>query len=415
MAADPIIYCLENLTDYDQFERLCHDLMAASGYRTIEPLGGSKDKGRDALHVDDNDPGRVTIFAYSVREDWRKKLEEDCKSIRKYGHACHCVVFLCTADFTAHERDEAVGFVQEEFSWQLDLFGLERLRVFLTGAYPHIVAKHPQIFCPPFFPVAGGLSLAFSRDYLIVDFADTDEPLATWLARRLTIEGYSVWCRSIAPVGGSSLNATIDVLVKQRAFRFLPILSPVAVSDPDLSARRAVAATVSHDMLLPIVAAPFEKERLDTKTRALEPVHFENSWASGLKQLLDLLAVAHCPQASSGGAGIALRSFMPPDVTSKQPEMLYTNRFRVLQVPDAILRFTSMKPLEGDRFYQVQRQWAFRRVDPQSFLAFHPPPDAVQAELDIQNAGGAAWEHFVEIDGILTRNLVPELIRVVPQ
>ena len=39
MAADPIIYCLENLTDYDQFERLCHDLMAASGYRTIEPLG----------------------------------------------------------------------------------------------------------------------------------------------------------------------------------------------------------------------------------------------------------------------------------------------------------------------------------------------------------------------------------------
>ena len=290
------------------------------------------------------------------------------------------------------------------------LFGLERLRVLLTGAYPHIVARHPQIFGPPFFPVAGGVSLAFSRDYLIVDFADTDEPLATWLARRLTIEGYSVWCRSIAPVGGSSLNDTIGVLVKQRAFRFLPILSPVAVSDPDLSARRAAAATISHDMLLPIVAAPFEKERLDTKTRALEPVHFENSWATGLKQLLDLLAVAHCPQASSGGAGIALRSFMPPDVTSNQPEMLYANRFRVLQVPDAILRFTSMKPLEGDRFYQVQRQWAFRRVNPKSFLAFHPPPNAIQAELDIQNAGGAAWVHFVEIDGILTRNLVPELV-----
>src|SRR5882724_12022783 len=69
---------LEHLTDYAQFERLCHDLMAASGCTAIEPLGGTKDKGRDALHVDHNDPGTVTIFAYSVREDWQKKLDEDC-------------------------------------------------------------------------------------------------------------------------------------------------------------------------------------------------------------------------------------------------------------------------------------------------------------------------------------------------
>ena len=62
MAADPLIYCLEQLTDYDQFERLCHDLMALDGYRSIEPLGGSKDKGRDAIHFDSS-TGTVTIFA----------------------------------------------------------------------------------------------------------------------------------------------------------------------------------------------------------------------------------------------------------------------------------------------------------------------------------------------------------------
>jgi hypothetical protein len=69
MAADPIVYCLEQLTDYDQFERLCHDLMALDGYRGIEPLGGSKDKGRDAIHVAASTNGAVTVFAYSVRED----------------------------------------------------------------------------------------------------------------------------------------------------------------------------------------------------------------------------------------------------------------------------------------------------------------------------------------------------------
>ena len=99
-----------------------------------------------------------------------------------------------------------------------------------------------------------------------MDFTDADEPLATWLARRLTIEGYDVWCCSIAPVGGTSLNETIEMLVKHRAFRFLPVLSPTSIADPDLSARRAMAAAVSYDMLLPIVAASFEKNLLDAKT-----------------------------------------------------------------------------------------------------------------------------------------------------
>ena len=50
MSADPIIYCLERLTDYRQFERLCSDVMAGSGYPNIEPIGGTGDRGRDAIH-----------------------------------------------------------------------------------------------------------------------------------------------------------------------------------------------------------------------------------------------------------------------------------------------------------------------------------------------------------------------------
>src|SRR5215467_5184968 len=174
----------------------------------------------------------------------------------------------------------------------------------------------------------------------------------------------------------------IEMLVKHRAFRFLLVLSPASIADPDLSARRAMAAAVCHDILLPIVAAPFEKDRLDAKTRALEFVHFEESWATGLKDLLDVLAAARCPRSASGGIGIALRSFMPPDVISHQPETLYSNRFRPA-VPDAILRFTATTAIGDDRFYPAQLQWAFRRVDPHNFLAFHPPPDALRDAFTI--------------------------------
>lgn len=51
MSADPTIYCIEKVTDYLQFERLRHDLMVLEGYGSFEPLGGFKDKGRDAIHV----------------------------------------------------------------------------------------------------------------------------------------------------------------------------------------------------------------------------------------------------------------------------------------------------------------------------------------------------------------------------
>ena len=92
MAANLTIYCLEEVTDYFQFERLCHDLMSLEGYTSIEPLGGSSDKGRDAIHV--NKSNVTTIFAYSVREDWRAKLAEDAKKVDKHSHVCNEFVFI---------------------------------------------------------------------------------------------------------------------------------------------------------------------------------------------------------------------------------------------------------------------------------------------------------------------------------
>ncbi len=86
VGADPLIYCLEQLTDYDQFERLCNDLMVAQGYKGLEPLGGQADKGRDAIRRATGPNERSVVFGYSVREDWERKLREDCAKVKKHGH-----------------------------------------------------------------------------------------------------------------------------------------------------------------------------------------------------------------------------------------------------------------------------------------------------------------------------------------
>ena len=105
---------------------LCNGLMSLEGYNSIEPLGGFSDKGRDAIHV--NKSNETTIFAYSVREDWRAKLAEDAEKVHKHGHVCNQLIFITTAKFTPNQRDEAITSIRKEFGWQLDLFGVERLQ-----------------------------------------------------------------------------------------------------------------------------------------------------------------------------------------------------------------------------------------------------------------------------------------------
>lgn len=373
-----------------------------------------QDRGRDAIHISRSNPNDVTIFAYSVREDWRKKLGEDAEKIRRHGHRCSHLVFMSTASFRPSERDEAVTFIQREFGWTLELFGVERLRILLATTHERIIAKHPQIFVPPFFPIVGGISSAFSQDYLIIDHKACDEALATWLASRLTLEGYRVWCRSTAPIAGASLHETIDVLLRQRAFRFLTILSPGAIADPDMAARRVTALAIStaghRNLLIPIVAAPFDEGALDAKTRQLVSLHFDGGWQTGLDDLLKSLEVANCPRAE-GGARIALRAFIPEDVISTTPEKLVSNRFPVLRVPEVIHRFTSEQNLDRDASVGFGLVWSFRQVDPTTFLSFHPPPEHLREKLKMKQAGGASWPYVSAIDGISTGTLVFELIR----
>lgn len=132
MTADSIIYCLERVSDYRDFERLCSALLASAGYPGIDPLGGTGDEGRDAI-VRGDEAGRKVGFAYTVRADWCVKLASDCKRVLEKGHSPDVFVFVCTEALSASEKDFAHKFVAEKYGWTLDLFDLERLRVQLVG------------------------------------------------------------------------------------------------------------------------------------------------------------------------------------------------------------------------------------------------------------------------------------------
>ena len=102
-------------------------------------------------------PDDVTIFAYSVRSDWRQKLlHEDCERIKEEGHQLKRVVFVCTSTITATQNDSVKQVVRDAFGWELELFDIERVRIRLIGELRHLIAQHPSIFTPPFFPKRAG-------------------------------------------------------------------------------------------------------------------------------------------------------------------------------------------------------------------------------------------------------------------
>ena len=250
MSADPVIYCLERLTDYRQFERLASDLMAGTDYPGIDPLGGTADGGRDALYVHHHN-GTATIFTYSVRTDWDTKLRADCKRIAELGHAADTIVFVSTQVIDARRKDKMRIEIDERYGWSIEYYDIERIRVLLTGQLKSLVGNHPAIFVSPWFERRGGELVAHEQhDLILIDHIAVDHAFASWLFRKLSAAGYSVWCHGLAPLAGENADASIRTLIRRRAARYLPVLSAASASDSNLRGRIAIA-TAEADRTLP--------------------------------------------------------------------------------------------------------------------------------------------------------------------
>ena len=146
MSADHITYSLERLDSYRQFELFCCALLAGEGYGRIDPLGGSGDRGRDAIiWGSSNEP--ATMFAFTVRKDWLAKFQRDCARLKATQGTVSKLVFVCTSVLTAAEKDKTRQQALETYKSDLDLFDLERLRIVLMKSHQrHLIQAHPAIF-----------------------------------------------------------------------------------------------------------------------------------------------------------------------------------------------------------------------------------------------------------------------------
>lgn len=407
MSADPFLYCLQHLTDYRQFERLASDLMAGSKYPDLEPIGGTGDGGRDALHRS-TATGSATVFAYSVRSDWDTKLRQDCRRISELDESPDRIVFVTTQAIGARQKDAMRAEVDKNYGWPIEYYDIERVRVMLVGPLKSVVGEHPSIFCSPWFERRGGVLVTQEQhDLIVIDHVPADHGLATWLFRKLSTSGYDTWCYGAAPLAGENADQSVRTLIQQRAARYLPILSATSLGDPTFRGRWAVAL-IKEGRTLPCQATAIDSSSLDAQMGLLEPIAFDARWAGGLAALLKQLTVAGVPQLLEPTVGrqIALNAYMTEPLLREQPEAIYANVFKA-DVPATILMHELDHP-KAKLDPELRRRWAFAKRGKLLF-SFAAPPDDI--ELSRPNPSAYQWRCNAERFGVSSENLVKELLR----
>lgn len=413
MSANLTIYCLEKITDYFGFERLCNDLMVLEGYPNLESLGGSKDKGRDALHISKLDG--VTIFAYSVREDWLPKLFEDAGKIYKHNHLCHKLIFITTAQPTAGERDHAIANIRHRYGWELEIYGHERLRILLDIKHSKLKKKHPGIFPPEILAAQEAIEKLEDCKQILISYAPEDFVLAEWLAQRLTAEGYSVWCENLKSLSEESFPDDIEQAIREQISCLVVLCSRSSVLNPDLVLQRSLGFSIEKQrkrkFLVLIDVDKIDRQKLDQKTRASQFVAFSSNWAEGLSSLLEQLISMNCPRILLDGPRVAIKTLLNQDVLLDQTETIVSNHLRIESMPQTIYRFESPRALSNEEVEDFKFDWACKKVDSKFLLAFHEPPDIIKQQLNLRHAGSALWVSMPRINGVLSKHIVSELLK----
>ena len=114
-----------------------------------------------------------------------------------------------------------------------------------------------------------------------------DHALATWLARKLQLNGFLVWCYGTAPLAGETPDETVRELIESRAIKYLPVLSNDSVADIDFIARVGTAGS-KPGFLIPCFNGLADPTTLPTRIQTLSPISFGTSWATGIAEVLEL-------------------------------------------------------------------------------------------------------------------------------
>jgi hypothetical protein len=142
------------------------------------------------------------------------------------------------------------------------------------------------------------------RDKIFVSHANPeDNDFTRWLCLQLVTAAYPLWCDIVRLKGGEDFWNDIELAIRERAIKFIYVLSKTSNDKQgprqELQVAKGVARRESlHDFIIPLHIDDLPHNDINILLNQLNSISFEQSWAKGLKGLLDKLEQDGVPKDS---------------------------------------------------------------------------------------------------------------------
>jgi hypothetical protein len=251
------------------------------------------------------------------------------------------------------------------------------------------------------------------RDHLFISYAAEDRALAEWLTRKLTADGYRVWCDRFSLIGGESYPKEIDIAIKERTYRVIAILSKASIQKPNPTKERTLALNLAHErsetFLIPL-NVDLGTTQLDWMTSDLNYISFSN-WANGYAALLHTLTKMSTPRPlDQQGPNAAIETFRSKEPLRNEKELLYTNCTPFVQIPQTIRAFTTNRNMTREEFTASPVINKAYRVNARTYLSFERTLTGIARDVFCQPAGTWLWSEDIDILGVPSLNIVSTLL-----
>jgi len=134
------------------------------------------------------------------------------------------------------------------------------------------------------------------REALFISHANPeDNAFSLWLGAKLAAMGYEVWADVMRLHGGADWQRQLERALRIRAFKVLVACTPKAVEKQGVRNEIEIASKLSYELKDTEFIIPLKLKAYDSPFRIAHAqyVDFSRSWASGLAELVELLATTY--------------------------------------------------------------------------------------------------------------------------
>jgi len=148
-------------------------------------------------------------------------------------------------------------------------------------------------------------------DKVFVSHANPDDNNFTrWLCLRLVSAGYPVWSDIVRLKGGEDFWNDIELAIRERTIKFIYVLSKTSNDKQGPRQELQVAKGVARreklqDFIIPLHIDDLPHNDINILLNQLNAISFDQSWAKGLKDLLEKLEQDNVPKDPSNTPEIA--------------------------------------------------------------------------------------------------------------